>query len=195
MTDDPYTVTEAGCWQWTGYCDRNGYARMYDKNHPRGKRIDWAHRVYYRTYKGPIPERFEIDHTCENTRCVNPDHLDAVSKTEHARRTHDRLGTSDRQVEAARLRVLGLTYVEIAQHLDYMSRTGAALAVKAAVAKGFVSADDVPHRRTLDLADYDDICELYAMGIPQTEIGAWYGVDSSQVSRICARRTPGHGAA
>lgn len=38
-----------------------------------------AHILYYRKYKGDIPEGCEIDHLCRNTSCVNPDHLEAVS--------------------------------------------------------------------------------------------------------------------
>lgn len=35
-----------------------------------------AHRFAYEMFKGPIPEGLDIDHLCNNRRCVNPDHLD-----------------------------------------------------------------------------------------------------------------------
>lgn len=51
-----------------------------------------AHRAAYEVWVGPIPAGLEIDHTCHNVdpycrggtgcvhrRCVNPDHLEAVS--------------------------------------------------------------------------------------------------------------------
>ena len=38
-----------------------------------------AHRVAYERAKGPIPDGLVIDHLCRNRRCVNPDHLEAVT--------------------------------------------------------------------------------------------------------------------
>ena len=46
----------------------------------------WWHGRDYRAYRwayehfiGPIPDGFTIDHLCRVTRCVRPDHLEAVS--------------------------------------------------------------------------------------------------------------------
>lgn len=187
-----YLVADNGCWVWQGYIDRNGYGRIYDRTAPQGKRTDWVHRVSYRHSKGPIPERYEIDHTCQNTACMNPDHLDAVTKVEHARRTLDRLGTSDRQKLAAHLRTVGLTYVEIAEVLQYASRTGAHDAVQAAIEKGLVDPEQVPPAPRITPDEREDIRALHALGVPQTEIASWYRLDSSQVSRLCNGLTSGH---
>ncbi|WP_185844598.1 HNH endonuclease [Nonomuraea sp. WAC 01424] len=187
-----YLPAGNGCWVWQGYIDRNGYGRVYDSTAAQGKRTDWVHRVSYRHYKGPIPERYEIDHTCENTACMNPDHLDVVTKSEHVRRTLDRLGTTDRQKLAAQLRHTGLTYGEIAEALRYASRTGAHDAVQAAIDKGLVDADDVPPPPRLTPEEREDIRALYALGVPQTEIAVWYRLDSSQISRVCNGQSSGH---
>jgi len=178
---DPVT----GCWLWQGYADRNGYGRIYDGTRPRGRRTEWAHRAFYERHKGLIPTRHEVDHVCRVTVCVNPEHLEAVTKVEHARRTFARLGKDDLHRFAAELRTMGLTYEEIAEVLEYSDGGGAASAVKAAIRKGLVAADAVPEQKRLTASEREDIRGLYALGVPQTELAAWYGFDSSHISRVC----------
>ena len=176
---------ETGCWEWKGYIDRNGYGRAYDPNRPAGTRTQWAHRVSYEYHRGPIPPGHEIDHTCVNTICINPAHLDAITRIEHVARTYHRLGVDDRQKAAAVLRGAGLTYQEIASALKYAGRSSAHGAIQKAIGKGIVNANDMPKPARLSDGEREDIRDLYALGIPQLEIAAWYGVDGSAISRIC----------
>ena len=187
-----YSVSDSGCWEWGGHVDRNGYGKCYDPTMPRGRRVDWAHRASYRLHVGPIPDRHEIDHLCQNTLCMNPSHLEPVLKAEHVRRTLERAGMFRSQGRAASLRISGLTYKEIAQICGMASKSGARDRVLAAIKNGLVGAGDVPDTRRLDHNDRDDIRALYALGVPQTEIAAWYEVHSAHVSRICSGKNSGH---
>jgi len=75
------SVVASGCWNWTGVLDRDGYARFHkSKNQHR------AHRVSYEFHNGAIPQGLTIDHLCKNKGCVNPEHLEAVTKEENASR-------------------------------------------------------------------------------------------------------------
>lgn len=81
-------VADNGCWEWQGHLTL-GYGRVVIGG---GKQR--AHRFAYEYYIGEIPEGLEIDHLCRNTKCVNPDHLEAVthqenmSRGEHSLKTH-----------------------------------------------------------------------------------------------------------
>lgn len=78
------TSMPTGCIEWTGSTDVHGYGGI---NSPGSHR---AHRAAYELVVGPIPPDHELDHLCENPSCVNPGHLDPVTKEEHARRSRMR---------------------------------------------------------------------------------------------------------
>lgn len=65
------------CWLWVGALQPNGYGSFYVSER-RG--VMRAHRVAYILYKGSFSKKLEIDHTCFNRACVNPAHLEAVTK-------------------------------------------------------------------------------------------------------------------
>ena len=84
----------SGCWIWTGYiCVRN-YPRFWAE----GRSSALAHRVSYAIFKGPIGRDKVIDHKCNNTLCVNPDHLQATSQSNNIKaikkRSHKKGPTS-----------------------------------------------------------------------------------------------------
>lgn len=45
-----------------------------------------AHRVAYELFVGPIPEGLTLDHLCRVRHCVNPLHLEPVTRGENTRR-------------------------------------------------------------------------------------------------------------
>ena len=72
-------VRSTGCWEWTGPDNGAGYGVV--SLGPLGKR--YVHRLAYRIANGRIPDGLVIDHLCRNTRCFNPDHLEAVTHREN----------------------------------------------------------------------------------------------------------------
>ena len=71
---DPAT----GCHEWTAYIGSGGYGRFKIDGSMR-----LAHRVSYILANGPVRDDLEIDHLCRNRSCVNPAHLEPVTKREN----------------------------------------------------------------------------------------------------------------
>lgn len=69
------------CWLWT-----RGMAKGYGHFSVIGQPHIGAHVWAYRTMVGPIPNGLEIDHLCRVRHCVNPTHLEPVTKRENVLR-------------------------------------------------------------------------------------------------------------
>lgn len=89
-------VTE--CWLWQKSRNDQGYGQLHFDGALRS-----AHIVSYQVFVGPVPDGLTLDHTCRNTSCINPDHLEPVTMRENilrgtcpaanqARQTHCKRG-------------------------------------------------------------------------------------------------------
>lgn len=77
------------CWIWRMAISSSGYAhtqvRFIDKI------VAGAHCLSHLHFIGPIPPGYEVDHLCAVKTCVNPAHLEAVTKLENIRRSHPQM--------------------------------------------------------------------------------------------------------
>jgi len=81
-------VLEDGCWEWMGSRIKGGYGHFGVGSRTDGSRkLVLAHRLCYETLIGPIPDGLESDHLCRNRACVNPTHIEPVTRSENLRRS------------------------------------------------------------------------------------------------------------
>lgn len=73
----------SGCWIWPSPRRAQGYSQM-----PAGvsAKSRLGHRWSYEHFVGPIPAGLTIDHLCRNQACVNPLHMEPVSRSENVMR-------------------------------------------------------------------------------------------------------------
>lgn len=81
-----------GCWLWQGNIDTKGYGRFGHEG-----RSCYAHRVAYELLVGDIPEGLVLDHLCRVTACVNPAHLEPVTRVENIMRGEGYCATNARK--------------------------------------------------------------------------------------------------
>lgn len=71
-----HPVLGTQCWIWAA-CLTRGYGQFH-AGRQGGSCL--AYRWLYERTRGPVPKGLELDHLCRTPRCVNPDHLEPVTR-------------------------------------------------------------------------------------------------------------------
>ena len=90
------------CWIWKGSILKSGGYGLIKTTYRMRPLVIRAHRFSYLLFNGPIPIGLVLDHLCRNTRCVRPDHLEAVSAIENVMRGQSPWAKEARQTHCKR---------------------------------------------------------------------------------------------
>ena len=71
---------ETGHWYWSGSVTQNGVAYLWTNNHPTT-----IYRLAWMKLNGDIPAGFTLRRTCDDSKCINPEHRELICTKEQNR--------------------------------------------------------------------------------------------------------------
>lgn len=141
---EKYTINPTtNCWEWKGSVSR-GYGYLGGRAYSRTEREPnvLVHRLSYQHFIGPIPDDKLVLHSCNNSLCVNPQHLRlgthrenmndlvtsgrAIGRPKKVRcslATPSRYTTAAERAEILKLLDAGMPVLQIAQQLGFDRKT------------------------------------------------------------------------
>lgn len=133
-------ISSLGCWEYSLKIRPNGYARITFMGE------SWyAHRLAFFAFNGELIDGLDVCHSCDNRKCVNPNHLsqgtrkenmqDCVSKGRHAtgfRLPQTKLSEVNKK-EIMQLVMSGEKYPDIARNFNVSRQLVGKIAIKGGV--------------------------------------------------------------
>ena len=197
-----HIISKDGCWI-TDY--KGGKTRP--KIIINGKHHQLS-RAAYQAYKGAIPEKMCVCHTCDNGLCINPDHLFLASQAENIADRQQK----NRQAKGSAVGISKLMESQVEEIRDLLAEgklTTRQIAEKFGVYSSLISSINtgkiwshveeigakINTRRVnakLDESKVKHIKKLLSEGMSASKIGELYGVGKSTIAAINQNRTWTH---
>jgi hypothetical protein len=165
---------DGGCWEWTASLSIRGYGKFTLNN-----RSITAHRASFLFYHGYLPtSELHVRHSCDNPKCVNPDHLSAGTAHENVMdmiaRGRKAIGDSNGSRIVAKKRASGAVKRYTIDPSLHLKGSG--------IASAKLTEDSVIFIR-----------HEYAFGrMTVSEISERFGISQSQVGRIIKNESWAH---
>lgn len=172
-------VTKDGCWEWTGYRDRDGYGFVS----LAGK--EWrVHRVSAALWLDfDLQSRLLICHRCDNPPCFNPEHLfpgTPAQNTADASTKGRLLRTNTKHPRRKPCAACGKDYEPDVDH------RGRSIVCSNECLRAWRSTTSRGRGSYFTAADVAGMRGLRASGLTFKEIGALYGVGAPTIYRQVA---------
>ena len=110
------TIRVDDCLEWQKIIDKDGYPKRYIDGNINGK----VHRKVFWFVNGYYPD--VVRHTCDNRKCINPDHLIAGTTLDNVQDRNERCRTYNHRSQEMKDRALflragGASFKEIMKEL------------------------------------------------------------------------------
>lgn len=85
-----FVTLDTGCYVPISHkLNADGYFRKnWGNRRSNDAHAEMFHRAIYRMHNGEIPAGYEVDHMCRVRACCNPDHLQLLTRSDHAAKTN-----------------------------------------------------------------------------------------------------------
>lgn len=169
-------ATDAGCWEFTGSTNGNGYGRMIIDGRRR-----YTHRLMAHYALGmPLDSRQVVCHSCDNPPCCNPDHLFIGTQADNVRDMMTK-GRREYRPTHPTTRPCDHCGIEYEPNPDHRGRSK----VCSPACRGALYGSQTRGTcRVLDADQLADVARALVAGESQSSIAARYGVSQMTVSNI-----------
>ena len=92
ISEGKIAESQSGCWLWQGPLLPTGYASVGMSSKAVGEYVPGKsrnvrlHRWMYELHRANIPHGLDLDHLCRVRHCINPWHLEPVTRSVNLRR-------------------------------------------------------------------------------------------------------------